>query len=127
VEDALLQGGAVPGVDYTRIRLFEMAMPLALAMRDAGTSITCEIPDSHPHAGLPVARPVDHDGEEVMQALLEMGASTSADLVRRFKKPVLPVLNALIKKKLVTITRYSNRNPSYYLSPEGCIALGRFA
>lgn len=51
VEDALLQSGARPGIDYDRMKLFELAMPLALAWRTELTTITEGIPDTHPHAG----------------------------------------------------------------------------
>lgn len=60
VEDALLLGGAIPGVDYTRIKLFELAMPLALSRLTMHTSITVGIPDTHPHAGIRPSRKTNH-------------------------------------------------------------------
>jgi len=65
VEDGMLTGGAEPGIDYTRLDLFKLAMPLALEMRktalengeNAGTLITTGLPDSYPSAGLPPIAP----------------------------------------------------------------------
>ena len=63
VEDAMLMGGSVPGVDYNRIDLFKLAMPLALEnMKGSansggskGSLITTGVPESHPMAGLEIA------------------------------------------------------------------------
>ncbi len=63
VEDAMLMGGSVPGVDYNRIDLFKLAMPLALenmkgsanSGSSKGSLITTGVPESHPMAGLEIA------------------------------------------------------------------------
>jgi len=75
VEDGLIQGGAVPGIDYDRIKLAELAMPLALAlMNEYGASITTGIPSSHPHAGLESAS-INETTAAVLDFLRLRGAS----------------------------------------------------
>ena len=51
IEDALITGGARPGVDYTRIDLYRLAMKLP-HIRATTAAITVAVPDEHPHAGL---------------------------------------------------------------------------
>lgn len=64
VEDAMLQGGAVPGVDYNRLDLFKLAAALMPSGSDA--AVTTGIPDSHPAAGLPVT------GSDIHAEVLEL-------------------------------------------------------
>lgn len=52
VEDALIQGGAIPGQDYEVKDLYKMAVPIAVNMADDHTAITAAIPDDHPHSGV---------------------------------------------------------------------------
>lgn len=52
VEDALIQGGAVPLRDYEIKDLYKMAVPIAVSMANEQTTITAGIPNDHPHSGV---------------------------------------------------------------------------
>lgn len=86
VEDSMLQGGARPGVDYQLLDLFQLAMPLAVAMMNDATSITTSIPDDHAHAGLAL-QPPPLTGE-VFQFVKSRGAhgTTGSAVSRVFSK-----------------------------------------
>lgn len=47
IEQALLKSGAVPGVDYTRLDLFQLAQPFALEKFQCSPDMTYDYPSEH--------------------------------------------------------------------------------
>lgn len=121
IEDAMLQGGCVPRIDYDRAKLFELAMPLALAaMGNDSVIITTGIPDSHPHAGLPetTTSQADRAEIEILKYLNTHGAGRANKIANRLDRPVLAQLRNLITKGLVE--KIPDRPaPTYYITPAG--------
>lgn len=123
VEDAMLQGGCVPRIDYDRAKLFELAMPLALAaIGNDSVILTTGIPDSHPHAGLPTTTKSQADRAEieVLNYLSTHGASHANKIVNHVGRPVLTQLRSLITKGLVGKTPNARSAPTYYITDAGC-------
>lgn len=81
IEDAMILGGATPGVDYSRLDLFKLAMKLA---PDFSAGMTTGIPDSHPHAGLPPSDPIDDLKLQILEYLKQHGPTNHVKLGRAF-------------------------------------------
>ena len=85
VEDAMLTSGATPVLDYSRLDLFKLAMPLARDMRTEHTAITTAVGNSHPSAGLKpdqiktqTSMHMQGIGPEVIEALKAYGQPMSS-------------------------------------------------
>ena len=95
VEDAMLMSGAEPGVDYSRIDLFKLSMPLALDIRKRGEEtgtytgglITTNVPDKHPHAGLTPIHPLPPSSRSaLLQLIKDNGGTLSIESIRNHFK-----------------------------------------
>lgn len=103
IEDGMIMSGCRPGVDYSRLDLFKLAMPLAMQLAQKNNAqVTTGVPDTHPHAGF--APPViDNDAPietRILELLKKHGQVTHTKLAGAFHKDGLGTRATAVAKRL---------------------------